>query len=209
MSGQVNRDTKFGEYIYNLSLRKDVNNIVEIGTWNGQGSTKCVMDALLTRFDDSRVYSLEASEKMFSMATEYWNQSLINYQDFIKEKLVLIHGTIIDEESLMTLQQLKQYQNYDSRWEEWLAQDIDNMKTCSNVLSKIPQEIDFLILDGGEFSTLAEFNVLKDRSRIIACDDTMVLKCSEIRRILLEEPNYACLIDEPYERNGFCIFEKR
>ena len=44
--GQVNRGSKLGEIIYNLCLQDDVRNIVEIGTWNGMGSTKCIYDAL-------------------------------------------------------------------------------------------------------------------------------------------------------------------
>ena len=41
MAGQINRGDFFGDQIFNLSSVKQFENFVEVGTWNGQGSTKC------------------------------------------------------------------------------------------------------------------------------------------------------------------------
>lgn len=40
MSGQINRGSQLGELIFNLVKNKDYKKFLEIGTWNGQGSTK-------------------------------------------------------------------------------------------------------------------------------------------------------------------------
>ena len=71
MAGQVNRGSLFGERIYQYSSNKNFKNFVDIGTWNGQGSTKCFADAILKRSDDSSLYSLEAN-------IEFYNQILKN-----------------------------------------------------------------------------------------------------------------------------------
>jgi len=76
---------------------------------------------------------------------------------------------------------------------------------CPNILPQIPDQIDLLILDGGEFSTYAEWVVLKDRSKIIMLDDTKVLKCKQIVTESLADPTYHLLMESD-ERNGFHVF---
>jgi hypothetical protein len=76
---------------------------------------------------------------------------------------------------------------------------------CPNVLSQIPKQIDLLILDGGEFSTYAEWVTLKDRSKIIMLDDTNVLKCKQIVSESSTSPDYQ-LLTKSDERNGFHVF---
>jgi len=210
MSGQVNRGSKFGEYLFNLCTQDDINIVVELGTWNGEGTTKCVMDALINKFiEEVKLYSLESNLQMHKTASQYWEKALFQYNSAIKERLQLIHGRIVEKEDLMELEYLKKQPDYDSRWEFWLSQDLQNLDSCPNIIDKIPEKIDLLILDGGEFSTLAEFKILMKRSNYIACDDTRVLKCREIRDILLKDNNFICLIDELNNRNGFCIFKNK
>ena len=74
----------------------------------------------------------------------------------------------------------------------------------------IPKQIDFLILDGGEFSSWIEYQLLKDRSKIIFLDDTRppVIKNYKAREDLLSSKNHKLIIDKLESRNGFCIFEK-
>ena len=210
MSGQVNRGSKFGEYLFNLCTQDDINIVVELGTWNGEGTTKCIMDALINKFaEDAKLYSLESNLQMYKAASQYWEKALFQYNSAIKERLQLIHGRIVEKEDLMELEYLKKQPDYDSRWDLWLSQDLKNLDSCPNIVEKIPEKIDLLILDGGEFSTLAEFKILMKRSNYIACDDTRVLKCREIRDMLLKDNNFICLIDELNDRNGFCIFKNK
>lgn len=57
MPGQINIHSAFGKIIYDLSKRLDVINIVEVGTWNGEGSTQCILRAI----DNSkRFYTIES-----------------------------------------------------------------------------------------------------------------------------------------------------
>jgi len=46
-TGQITRGTPLGDWIYDLVKREDIINIVDIGTWNGLGSTKCIQDAIV------------------------------------------------------------------------------------------------------------------------------------------------------------------
>jgi hypothetical protein len=48
--GQINMDTEFGTTIYNIIKNNDdINNIFEVGTWNGQGTTVCIMNGLIDK----------------------------------------------------------------------------------------------------------------------------------------------------------------
>lgn len=77
---------------------------------------------------------------------------------------------------------------------------------CPNILYMLPDSIDFLLLDGGEFSTYREWQLLKNRSRFVALDDTQTMKCSLIRQEVLSASNYKILVDSD-ERNGFMFIE--
>ena len=68
MAGQINRGSSAGEAIYTLSSDKNNMVFVETGTWNGQGSTKCFMDALFQRNDDSMLYSIESHKDFYDKA---------------------------------------------------------------------------------------------------------------------------------------------
>ena len=93
-------------------------------------------------------------------------------------------------------------------YRQWYADDIANMSTAPNLFDTLPDKIDVLVLDGGEFSTYSEYRLLLDRVKIIVCDDSSVYKCSRIRTELLNNTSYITLIDKPNQRNGFCVFER-
>ena len=58
---------------------------------------------------------------------------------------------------------------------------LEHLKNSKNVIEELPQIIDLLVLDGGEYTTYPEYKKLKDRSNIIALDDTAILKCGMAR----------------------------
>jgi len=74
----------------------------------------------------------------------------------------------------------------------------------------MPDKIDLLLLDGGEFSTLSEFNKLYSRSKYILLDDTNTTKCNKVSKILIEDNNFELIFDEQTDdRNGFMAFRRK
>ena len=47
--GQINRGSPFGMKISLICQQEDVKNIIEVGTWNGQGTTICVMNGIINK----------------------------------------------------------------------------------------------------------------------------------------------------------------
>lgn len=202
--GQLNRSTFLGEKIYELSRIKDFTNFVEIGTWNGQGSTKCFMDALLFRRDDSCLYSLESNKTFHEMAKNYWKSVLSIPRG--KKKLRLIYGRIIEISELLTGDEISKEDGTGlANYRQWREENIFDYGQCPTVIDILPERIDVLLLDGGEFSTYAEFQKLKEKTGVVLLDDTKSMKGKKIREELLQDRMWRVVYDLPEKKNGACI----
>ncbi len=181
--GQINLGTHRGFIIEKIASQADVKTIVEIGTWNGCGSTRCVLEAMRNR-EDCSFYTLEVNKEMYKKAIKYDPQ--LPHVHFI-------NGRIIEVEDFVT-----------SPWPrdqpllgQWLPISIREHEQVENVLDQLPEVIDFLILDGGEFSTRAEWEILRDRTKYVFLDDTAKLKNKANRKELINSSDFETLIDIP------------
>lgn len=199
MVGQINRDTNLGELIFNLTKRDGVKNIVEVGTWNGMGSTKCILDGMT---NEKYLWSVELYPNMFEMAKT-------NLKEFITSNVTLLNGSIIEYDEVFWFDHSKVDLTGDRHAKLWYEKDLKLLKESVNVLDKLPTKIDLLILDGGEYTTYPEFIKLKDRTKIIVIDDTNILKSKRIRLELMSNNNFVMIEDNQNERNGYSIFERK
>lgn len=191
--GQITENTERCEIIKNVINTYKPNIILEIGTWKGLGSTKCIIDSIT---DNVSFLSLETNKSFYDIATK----NLKGYENKVK----LIYGRIVEKDEILNFVRTINL----NRWEEqWLREDLENVDKCENILNEIPEKIDLLLLDGGEFSTYSEWLKLKDRSTIIMLDDTTVTKCKKINDELKSSENYT-LIFETLEGHGFSVFKK-
>jgi hypothetical protein len=199
--GQINYETNnLGKAIVNLTSLPDVKSIVEIGTWNGLGTTRCVLQGLYdSKKDNYSFISIECNPVMY-------NQAIVNLSGKINDNINLIHGRIIEEEMLNWFSKAE----LTSEQMSWLQQDLECFRVVPNVLNRIPSVIDFLILDGGEFSTYPEWCILKDRVRYVALDDTRMLKCTKIREEILASDDYEVIEDDLNgSRYGYMTFKRK
>jgi hypothetical protein len=91
---------------------------------------------------------------------------------------------------------------------EWLQQDVVKMHKAPFTMNLVPKSIDLLILDGGEFSTYAEFHVLESRiTNWVLLDDIRVRKCKRLFAELAKSDQYL-LVGFSSERNGTAVFKK-
>tara|TARA_B100000902_G_scaffold399837_1_gene472903 strand:+ start:4027 stop:4605 length:579 start_codon:yes stop_codon:yes gene_type:complete len=189
MRGQIELNSDAGKFISQTCARNDVSTIVEIGTWEGGGSTQCALQGI--KDTDKIFFIIECCLDKYKIALEGKPES---------KNVHYLFGRIIEEEEL-------DKDNLGPHEEIWIKDDIKFMSECPNVFNLIPNQIDFLILDGGEFSTRSEFLKLKDRAKIIFLDDTAcrknILNCSE----LSTNVNYKTIINSS-DRNGWAVFER-
>jgi len=195
MIGQINIDSKAGKIIHDVASQPDVQTIVEIGTWNGYGSTKCIYKAI--KNTHKKLLSFEIDKSMYDEAMAFYKDKpeVEIFCGYISDKFVDLNNldTMFFTDSSIDIKK------------QWLNSDIENIKKCQSMLHKVPEKIDFLILDGGEFSSLYEYEMLKNRSKYIFCDDTKApcIKNYEVRLDLIK--NHHMMIDNQNERNGFCV----
>jgi len=194
--GQINRGSKLGEAIYNLAKSPEVKTIVEIGTWNGMGSTKCILDGVLASGKRKDVYSLECNKLRYEEAK-------INL-GFVPPTFKLIHGTIVTAEELIPIMSTLE----NDTLKGWLTEDINWIKNTPYVLDRMPERIDLLIIDGGEFSGGIEFNRLYRRCGILILDDTNAIKHTKTKEFIKSKPNeFRIIEDNVSDRNGYLICE--
>ena len=181
----------------------DINNktFLEIGTWNGLGSTKAFVNSLSKRKDDYIFYSLECNKDKASHAQEL-------YKDY--EKVHILNEVIWNVEPKDFYEIFPQCKTHEL-YKKWNNIDIINMKKCSLFLERqnLPDKFDVLLLDGGEFTTYYEFQLLKDRCNILMLDDTNTAKCKLIVKELKENPSLWTILLEQKIRNGFLIAKKK
>lgn len=190
MIGQINLGTPAGDCLYKISSNPDVRVIVEIGTWNGAGSTRCIAEGMQ---DTDILYSLECNKDMYDRAKPLWAS---------RENVKLIYGCIVAEHEMDTEQ-------LSSEEQRWYQNDIIEMRKCPSVLESLPKAIDLLVLDGGEFSTFAEYQKLANRSSIIFLDDTVCRKNKKVRMDLLNYNEFELIEDHPRDRHGWSLFKRR
>lgn len=92
----------------------------------------------------------------------------------------------------------------------WNKIDFQNMadkKLFFETTPNLPEIFDFILLDGGEFTTWFEYNLIKDKCKLLALDDTNTFKCKKIVEEL-KSSNQWEVIHESDERNGIMIFNK-
>ena len=205
-TGQLTLDYVEGYYVSELlrmECGKRVHTIVEIGTWNGLGSTLCILDGIKGKSYRS-FHTLECNKEKFE-------QARINLSAHLNDRVHIIWGTILQPSALAyhAIEPLFPTLKDSDDLKQFMRVDISNCLVCPNVLDMLPDTIDFLLLDGGDFTTLQEFRILLPRcTGYIVLDDTYVEKCRKVREELLNMPEWGEIYSSD-GRNGFSVFERR
>jgi hypothetical protein len=194
IQGQITPSSERGRILKKIIEDYKPKNIVEIGTWKGMGSTLCIVQNLNY---NSNFISIESNKVFYEIA----QKNLSDYSNKVK----LEYGKIIENNEI---EDFIKNVDLNNEQKKWLFDDLENFNRCPNILNKIPKEIDFLLLDGGEFSTYSEWHNLKNRVKIVALDDINVLKCELIVKELNNDSDYE-IIDNTNEGYGFCVFIKK
>ena len=195
--GQIS-DGLFSEIIRECAKDQSNKTFLEIGTWNGLGSTKQFVDMLKTRSDDYVFYSLECnSDKCNDARNLYVNE----------QKTIILNEVLFNNEPNNFYDIFPQCLS-NTMYKEWHRVDMENMKKCKIFLERtdLPEIFDVVLLDGGEFTTYFEYQLIKDRFKYLLLDDINVAKCTKIVEEIKSEPEKWMIIQENrYSRNGFMV----
>lgn len=196
--GQITLDQNLGKHIKNLTGRKDVKTIVDVGTFHGLGSTICIIDGM---DDTKKMWSIELYPNMYKY-------SLMNLSKYLTPNIILLNGKIIEYNDVFWFDHGTIDFSTDEHARLWYKKDMKYLKESKNVLSELPNIIDLLVLDGGEYTTYPEYLKLKDKTNIIVLDDVIIHKCKRVREELLNDSDFKLIFEDLNDRNGYSIFER-
>jgi len=183
MQGQLHDGTPVGKHLTEIVKDPELKTFLECGTWNGQGSTLCIMNGLVTRDDDTVFVSLEADQGRNDVSKDFWNTKDKGHVD-----LQLLHGKLSEE--VLTREYVINHPKFSDQLQYF---DIEMSQTNDAVLigDQLPESIDFVFLDGGEFCSLGDFNfVMKKYAhslKVIGLDDIDTIKNSVVYEHLTQE----------------------
>ncbi len=195
--GNIRRDTKSGRLIENVIYEHSLRKILEIGTWNGLGSTNTVIDILEDLNEDYSFISIESDKIFFEQAKK-------NLKKKMNKNIQLKLGRIIEIDELPDIENI----NFGEvglipQNKEWFIQDLRRYKKVKNIYNELPSEFDLVILDGGEFSTYPEFLKLYKKTKFIALDDTETYKQYDVLKFIKNNMGFKLVS----ETSGFAIYK--
>jgi len=188
--GQVDLNSQIGQWIKLLAQDPDVKTVVEIGAWNGRGTTACLKLGAESRPDCVRVLSLEAERDLAAKAASFHMNSRV---------IEIVWGSVIGPEDLDGIDLTEVESN-------WFHQERNSLQNCPRVLQTIPASIDLLILDGGEFSTYSEWELLQSRvTKWCVLDDISMRKGRRIVDEVSKSAGPWRILMRASERNGTAV----
>jgi len=196
-TGQVKADSPFGYQIARYAADPRFTRYLEIGTWNGKGSTFCFYQGFLKRTAPFHLQSYEIVASRVEEAKDTWR---------VCPNIEVIHGRMLENHECPTIDQVNRIHSNQIN-PVWHAEDMDNFWRCPYVPMNDPQVI---LLDGAEYLTWFEFQkmIQTTRATVYLLDDTEITKCQHIVRWFSEHPEWTHVAGSRTERNGWAVFEK-
>jgi hypothetical protein len=203
--GQINPDISFGKKLIEIASSPEYKTFLEVGAWNGQGSTRCLLLGILQHNPSAKLYSLEANKEMFEKAQQFYSPC--------PPQLTLIHGSL--HHKCMALEDIHRHPKFykfleaGNAYYKWIYEE--QTSVYASPIYSIPHEtLDVVLIDGGEFSAQGDWEILKAKQPKLVClDDTQVMKTHHIYNELKSSPQWDTLADFPEERNGWAVFGRK
>jgi hypothetical protein len=196
--GQITRNSSLGDFLYKLASA-GCREWLEIGSWNGLGSTLCILDGFAQRLEETpHLYSFELDPLMYNVARE-------NLQDHPAFSCVeFIHNKLISDIDLAfpdinTSDQFSEHFYLHYEREKGLYTLAEGFKP--------PRSPQVAMLDGGEYSGILDWKHL-DKSQLqwLILDDVDTVKNKTVVEELMKDTRWI-LVEKSSERNGWAAFK--
>jgi hypothetical protein len=196
-TGQIRLAQPFGQWIATYAADTRFSRYLEVGTWNGRGSTCCFYDGFTHRTDSPTLQSYEINAERAAEAAGLWAG--------VPQIHVLRARVLPDTQCPLYQEVLARFPHLNGAWH---AEDVTNFWSCPY---SPPQDPDVVLLDGAEYLTQFEFErVFKEcpSVRVYLLDDTQSAKTPQINSYLLGHPDWTRVAHSDTERNGWAVFER-
>lgn len=196
-SGQIIPETPFGSVLTQLAADTRFNTFLEIGPWNGRGSTLCFAKSLVNRTDSAKLYTIEANKIRYNETLNVWNRfRFVN----------VIYGRVADK--IMERQEIINHPLFNAIKDHFILH-YDSERSdffSAPLISELPN-VDVILIDGGEFTGYYDWlSLQKLNPKIVCLDDTRTMKTSKILAEM-QEKNLWKLFSSGTDRNGWAVLE--
>lgn len=200
--GQITRDSPFGSQLYTLAKNGPCM-WLEIGTWNGLGSTKCILDGFADRNDDPKLASVEIDPVLFNAAAE----NLASHParacvEFYQGKLMPYSMT--PAAAFPTPTELGAAEQQSPHFFLHYERERALYESAEPFLPPFFPQV--AVLDGGEYSGYLDWlHLQKTDLQYLCLDDTHVTKNKKVISELGSE--WKCIASGD-DRNGWAIYKR-
>ncbi len=208
-----------------LSSDSSIDNILEIGSSSGEGSTQAFLEGMKEN-GFSNLYCLELSESRFeklldtvkkvmgkdTSRVKCFNMSSVPLREFPNEQQVTkfyrdIYSVLNNYTLATVLGWLKQDIEYIKEHFEWAEGFEDSGIEYIKKEFEI-KNFDLVLIDGSEFTGYAEFKQIYGAG-VIILDDIRSFKNYFSYRDLLTDSSYYLEVEDNKLRNGYAIFKRK
>ena len=88
--GQIKLESKVGIMLYDFIKNHEINDVLEIGTWNGLGSTSTLIETLNENFENYNLISIESDKAFYKQANKTLSGVLNENIQLIKADYILV-----------------------------------------------------------------------------------------------------------------------
>ena len=197
--GQIRRGTPFGDQLYALA-QSSPRLWLEVGTWNGLGSTQCILDGFANRTDKPFLLSLEVDPFFATIAKENIGAHVAGSTAHVAcgrlgSTKRLAFPTIVD---------LPEEEKNTGHFILYYEQELNLYHTSDQVIPSFAPQV--AVLDGGEYSGGLDWEHLdKSNLQYLCLDDAGTYKNKAVLASL--GPSWT-LVARGDDRNGWAIYKR-
>jgi hypothetical protein len=201
--GQIHPETLAGRVLMGLVQHDmSINTILDVGCWNGLGTTLCCVLGALSRpeYAPIKILALETNRENLQYAKENWaTRPGREMVDFVNGRIAT--SLMSDEEIHAHPTFLKNKPHYDLWYES------DKRAFMEVPLVEVRQAMDVVILDGGEYCGFSDYQeACKLNPKYIFLDDTDTMKTDKV--LEHAQKNGFNLVFQSAERNGVALLKR-
>ena len=207
---EITLNDAFGRAIHDTIIKYDFHDLLEIGSWDGTGSSLCILTALNHSFgtldcleiDRERCIQLTDNVRWATnVTTRVFNISSICKDDLLDHDFETVWASQFNNLHRYGKQTVQS-------WHEHTSSELGKIAFLNSGLDK--PKYDAILIDGGEFTGYSEYKIVKDRTKCLMLDDVhQAFKCSQAYHELRADADWELITEGPDVRNGFAIFVRR
>lgn len=212
--GEITTKDAFGAAIARVVRARGYRFNLELGSWDGTGSTTCFVDGMrdtpgekllqCVEIDRDRFKTLESNVSLYPWVKPY-NMSTIGKKNFIPKSFDEVWNSPHNNNRLGRQEFSRELV------ETWYNADLPRLGENGFLTSPyVLPFYDAVLIDGSEFTGYSEFALLREKTKCFFLDDVFhAYKCAQVYNELSVDPAWELLAEGRDVRNGYAIFGRR